>query len=52
MKSTVLLNFQWPLLTCLGLVLFVGIYTVVWIRAWHPANKDMYRAISELPLED
>jgi cbb3-type cytochrome oxidase subunit 3 len=52
MKSSVLLHFPWIVLTCIGLLIFVGIYLGAIFRVYNPGNRQMYRAIETLPLEE
>jgi cbb3-type cytochrome oxidase subunit 3 len=52
MKSSVLQSFPWIVLTCVGLLIFVGIYLGAILRVYNPKNRQLYRAIEALPLEE
>jgi len=52
MKSSVLLHFQWITLTCIGLLIFFGIYVGAIFRVYSAKNRQMYRAIETLPLDE
>lgn len=52
MKALVLSQFQYPLLTAFGMLIFIGIFLAALIRVLHPANRSMYLYIQSLPVSE
>jgi cbb3-type cytochrome oxidase subunit 3 len=52
MKSQVLANFHLPILTCIALLIFIGVFVgaIFWIN--RRGSKPFYDQLSEMPLRD
>jgi cbb3-type cytochrome oxidase subunit 3 len=52
MNAQVLSHFQYPLLTAIGMLIFIAIFLVALVRVLNPGNRSMYRYIQSIPLNE
>ncbi|MGZ3696761.1 MAG: CcoQ/FixQ family Cbb3-type cytochrome c oxidase assembly chaperone [Bdellovibrionota bacterium] len=51
MIQRVLSHYHLPLLTCLGLLLFMGVFIGALLWVYRKESADVYQALADLPLE-
>ena len=52
MKSTVLANWNMPLLSSFALLLFVSVFAGVLFLIFRKNSKDLYNNVSQMPLNE
>ncbi|NBV42054.1 cbb3-type cytochrome c oxidase subunit 3 [bacterium] len=52
MKQEVLAHFPLPMLTVIGMLIFIAIFVIALIRVLHPANRSMFEYIQDIPLKE
>lgn len=52
MKSTVLANWNMPLLSSFALLLFVAVFAGVLFLIFRKNSKDLYNNVSQMPLNE
>jgi hypothetical protein len=52
MIQRVLLNYHLPMLTCIGLILFISVFVAALMWVCRKGSSNVYAGLEQLPLQD